>query len=66
MMLGVGRAGAILAPILIGVLVGMELPLEKNFLAIAIPAAIASLSILLVNHSHSDLEHSKAAHAQAS
>ena len=66
MMLGIGRAGAITAPILIGVLVGMELPLEKNFLAIAIPAAIASLSILLVNHGHSDLVHNKAAHAQSS
>ena len=63
MMLGVGRAGAILAPILIGVLVGMELALEKNFLAIAIPAAIASVSILLINHRQSDLVLGRLAHA---
>ena len=55
MMLGVGRAGAILAPIVIGVIVGMNLPLEKNFMAIAIPAAIAAISILLVHHGRSDL-----------
>ncbi|MEF7612450.1 MFS transporter [Aquincola sp. MAHUQ-54] len=50
MMLGVGRAGAIAAPILIGALVGMSLPLAQNFLAIGIPGAIAALSILFVNH----------------
>lgn len=55
MMLGVGRAGAILAPIVIGVIVGMRLPLEQNFMAIAIPAAIAAITILLVNHARSDL-----------
>lgn len=55
MMLGVGRAGAILAPILIGMIVGMQLPLEMNFIAIAIPAAIAAVSILLVQHGRSDL-----------
>ncbi|APW38638.1 MFS transporter [Rhodoferax koreense] len=52
-MLGVGRAGAIAAPILIGVLVGMALPLGHNFLAIGIPGAIAALSIMLVNHARS-------------
>eukprot|EP01031_Cornospumella_fuschlensis_P003589 gene3589-4471_t len=35
---GVGRSGAILAPIVIGTLVGMQLPLEQNFMAMAIPA----------------------------
>ena len=39
---GVGRSGAILAPIVIGTLVGMALPLEQNFMAIAIPAVIAT------------------------
>lgn len=52
-MLGVGRLGAILAPILIGVLVGMSLPLTQNFLAIGIPGAIAAIAIGLVNHSRS-------------
>lgn len=55
MMLGIGRAGAILAPILIGVIVGMRLPLEMNFFAIAIPAAVAAVSVLLINHGRSDL-----------
>lgn len=50
---GVGRSGAILAPIVIGTLVGMSLPLEQNFLAIAIPAVIATGAILLVNHGRS-------------
>jgi AAHS family benzoate transporter-like MFS transporter len=53
MMLGVGRAGAILAPILIGIIVSMALPMEQNFMAISIPAAIAVFSILLVDHKRS-------------
>ena len=44
---GMGRSGAILAPIVIGTLVGMALPLQQNFIAIAIPAVIA---VGLVNH----------------
>lgn len=55
MMLGVGRVGAILAPIVIGMIVSMNLPLESNFMAIAIPAVVAACSILLVQHGRSDL-----------
>jgi len=51
--LGVGRSGAILAPILIGVLVGMKLPLQQNFVAIAIPAVIGMIAVLLINHDRS-------------
>ena len=54
---GVGRSGAILAPILIGMLVSMALPLQYNFLAIAIPAVIAAISISMVNHSRSASAH---------
>jgi AAHS family benzoate transporter-like MFS transporter len=54
---GVGRSGAILAPILIGMLVSMALPLQYNFLAIAIPAVIAAISISMVNHSRSASQH---------
>ena len=50
---GVGRSGAILAPIVIGTLVGMALPLEQNFMAIAIPAVIAMLAASMINHSRS-------------
>ncbi|NML28867.1 MFS transporter [Zoogloea dura] len=47
--LGIGRSGAIIAPILIGTLVGISLPLEMNFIAIAIPAVFAAVAIALVD-----------------
>jgi AAHS family benzoate transporter-like MFS transporter len=50
---GVGRSGAILAPIVIGTLVGMQLPLQQNFLAIAIPAVIAAVAVAMIDHSRS-------------
>ncbi|MDR6535245.1 aromatic acid/H+ symport family MFS transporter [Variovorax soli] len=55
--LGVGRSGAILAPILIGTLVGMNLPLQQNFMAIAIPAVIGMVAVLCVNHERSASMH---------
>ncbi|MEM5429189.1 MFS transporter [Cupriavidus oxalaticus] len=51
--LGVGRSGAILAPIVIGVLVAMDLPLQQNFVAIAIPAVIGMAAVLLIDHRRS-------------
>lgn len=50
---GVGRSGAILAPIVIGTLVGMSLPLQQNFIAIAIPAVIATIAVLMIRHERS-------------
>jgi AAHS family benzoate transporter-like MFS transporter len=53
---GVGRSGAILAPIAIGILVNMSLPLQQNFLAMAIPAVIAVIAViavLLIDHKRS-------------
>ena len=50
---GVGRSGAILAPIVIGTLVGMALPLQQNFIAIAIPAVIAAVAVAMINHGRS-------------
>ena len=47
---GVGRSGAILAPIVIGTLVAMALPLERNFLAIALPGVIAAVAVLCIRH----------------
>ena len=47
---GVGRSGAILAPIVIGTLVGMALPLEQNFMAIAVPAVIAAIAVAFIRH----------------
>jgi AAHS family benzoate transporter-like MFS transporter len=55
--LGIGRSGAILAPIVIGVLVGLNLPLQQNFVAIAIPAAIGMIAVLLINHGRSASAH---------
>jgi AAHS family benzoate transporter-like MFS transporter len=54
---GVGRSGAILAPIVIGALVGMQLPLQQNFMAIAIPAVIATIAVSMINHSRSASAH---------
>ena len=54
---GVGRSGAILAPIVIGMLVGMKLPLEQNFMAIAVPAVIALISVALINTRRSATAH---------
>ncbi len=54
---GVGRSGAILAPIVIGALVGMALPLQQNFIAIAIPAVIGMVAILMINHGLSASTH---------
>jgi AAHS family benzoate transporter-like MFS transporter len=54
---GVGRSGAILAPILIGALVAMQLPLQQNFIAIAIPAVIAALGVAMIDHSRSASAH---------
>lgn len=51
--LGMGRGGAILAPIVIGVLVGMGLPLAQNFMAIAVPGMAAALAVLMIRHARS-------------
>lgn len=47
--LGIGRVGAIIAPILIGILVSLALPLEMNFIAIALPALVAAIAISRVD-----------------
>ena len=57
--LGVGRGGAIIAPVLIGTLVGMSLPLELNFVAIALPALVAALAIALVDERASASGHGR-------
>lgn len=55
--LGIGRSGAILAPIVIGTLVGMGLPLEQNFMAIGLPALVAAIAVGLVDHRRSASVH---------
>jgi len=51
--LGVGRIGALAAPIVIGTLVGTALPLQQNFMAISIPAVLAAVATLLIHHGRS-------------
>ncbi|MDM1765831.1 MULTISPECIES: MFS transporter [unclassified Acinetobacter] len=41
----IGRTGAIVGPIVIGMLLGMELPHKWNFIAVAIPGVIGVLAI---------------------
>jgi MFS transporter, AAHS family, benzoate transport protein len=47
---GVGRTGAILGPIIGGVLVSWKLPFEQNFFAFAIAAAIGAVAITFVDY----------------
>jgi MFS transporter, AAHS family, benzoate transport protein len=61
--LGIGRTGAILAPIVIGILVGMKLPLQQNFIAIAIPAIVGMIAVLLIDHRRSASAHHEDASA---
>jgi AAHS family benzoate transporter-like MFS transporter len=47
---GVGRAGAIMAPLLIGLIVSLKLPLEQNFLVIAAAGVIGAVALAFINH----------------
>ena len=47
--LGMGRIGAIIGPALIGFLVALHLSFEQEFMVLAIPAALACISIVFVN-----------------
>lgn len=42
---GIGRNGAIVGPLLGGALMGINLPLQLNFIAFAIPGAVAALAM---------------------
>jgi AAHS family benzoate transporter-like MFS transporter len=56
--LGVGRAGAIVGPMMGGALLEMNLPLQQNFLAFAIPGIIAALAMIFVQEKYADLKKS--------
>ncbi|CAI3806852.1 Gentisate transporter [Pseudomonas sp. MM221] len=45
--MGIGRLGAIVGPVLGGVLHGANLPYQSSFLAFAVPGAIGAVAILL-------------------
>ncbi len=44
---GIGRNGAIVGPLLGGALMGINLPLQLNFIAFAIPGAVAALAMTI-------------------
>ena len=54
---GIGRIGAMLAPIGIGFLVSLNLPLVQNFLSIASAGVIGAVAVALINHSRSASTH---------
>lgn len=54
---GVGRAGAIMAPLLIGLLVSLKLPLEQNFIAIATAGVLGAIALAFINHGKSASTH---------
>lgn len=60
---GLGRIGAFTAPVVIGLLVSMNLPLEQNFVAIAMAAVIGGVAVALIKHKSSASSHSHEASA---
>ncbi|WP_449432879.1 MFS transporter [Pseudomonas putida] len=46
---GVGRMGAILAPILIGFIVALNLPLQQNFMIIAAAGMVGAIALAFIN-----------------
>lgn len=50
---GIGRSGAIAAPLLIGLIVSMKLPLEQNFLVIGAAGVIGAIALAFIDHGRS-------------
>ena len=46
----IGRMGAIIGPILIGSLLGMNLPAHFNFIAVGLPVLITAIAVALIMH----------------
>jgi AAHS family benzoate transporter-like MFS transporter len=46
----IGRMGAIVGPILIGGLLGMNLPAHFNFIAVGLPVLITAIAVALIMH----------------
>lgn len=62
---GVGRAGAIVAPLLIGLIVSLKLPLEQNFLVIGAAGVIGAVALAFIDHRRSASAQVETAHAVA-
>ncbi|CAB3714800.1 MFS transporter [Paraburkholderia rhynchosiae] len=58
---GMGRIGAIVAPVLIGWLVSLKLPLEQNFMAIGLAGLIGAAAVTLINQTRADSYRSSSA-----
>ena len=50
---GVGRLGAIMAPLLIGYIVALNLPLTQNFLVIGAAGIIGAIALAFIDHGRS-------------
>ncbi|MCW5662362.1 MAG: MFS transporter [Piscinibacter sp.] len=50
---GVGRSGAIVAPLLIGQIVALKLPLEQNFLVIGAAGIVGAIALAFIDHGRS-------------
>ena len=46
----IGRMGAIIGPILIGSLLGMNLPAHFNFIAVGLPVLVTAIAVALIMH----------------
>jgi MFS family permease len=63
---GIGRSGAIAAPLLIGLIVSLKLPLEQNFLLIGAAGVIGAIALAFIDHKRSASTHQHDATPRAS
>ncbi|MFC4321764.1 MFS transporter [Litchfieldia salsa] len=56
MTVGIGRIGAILAPLIIGLLLATNLEPQKAFMAFAIPSIVGGVAFLLVQEKHGSFD----------
>lgn len=62
---GIGRSGAIAAPMLIGLIVPLKLPLEHNFVVIGAAGLVGASALACINHRKSASEQMVSATADA-
>ncbi len=53
---GIGRIGAIMAPLIIGLLLATNLAPQQTFMAFAIPSLVGGLALLLVQEQHGSFD----------
>lgn len=53
---GIGRIGAIMAPLIIGLLLATNLAPQQAFMAFAIPSMVGGLALLLVQEKHGSFD----------